>query len=152
MIVNDFKNNKNADMHLAGYNRDVENLKETLAHLNFSITVKKDIKGNQLVSKVKSYLDQQELEEDDCVAFAIFTHGLENGKLVGSDENTAKLESIISLFTEPDDDNIKYLVGKPKLFFIQACRGTFVASATDDDIHSAASKKRCEQSDVFVFY
>ena len=50
------------------------------------------------------------------------SHGTENGKIAATDEDYF-VEELWENFV---GDNCKTLTGKPKLFFIQACRGTMV--------------------------
>lgn len=58
--------------------------------------------------------------ENDCLLVVIMTHGEKDGKLHASD-TTFRTEKLWELFM---GDNCKSLIGKPKIFFIQACRGT----------------------------
>ncbi|XP_030834961.1 caspase-7-like [Strongylocentrotus purpuratus] len=55
----------------------------------------------------------------DCFIFAILTHG-EEGSIYGTDERLVKIEDIVGPF---GSDRCPTLNGKPKLFFLQACRG-----------------------------
>lgn len=55
----------------------------------------------------------------DCFLLIMMTHGEKNGKLEASD-GTIKIEELWDNFM---GDECKSLVGKPKLFFVQACRG-----------------------------
>lgn len=57
---------------------------------------------------------------DNCLIVAIFTHGYTNGILYGHDDEF-EVDLLWKYFT---GNRCKYLSGKPKLFFIQACRGT----------------------------
>lgn len=60
----------------------------------------------------------QDHSDHDCIAIAILTHG-EQGYLYAKDV-MYKLDTIWHYFTARDCPT---LAGKPKLFFIQACRG-----------------------------
>lgn len=57
--------------------------------------------------------------EFDCCLVAILTHGTK-GKLYGSDGKLVPVEEITDLFS---GNNCPSLVGKPKIFLLQACRG-----------------------------
>jgi len=63
----------------------------------------------------------------DCFVCCVMSHGNENGVegcdakvLASGDEQMCPLNDIISPF---DGDKCTSLIGKPKVFFIQACRG-----------------------------
>lgn len=55
----------------------------------------------------------------DCIAFVFLTHGNENGEIYAYD----KPFQVESLFNDLVPLNCPSLTGKPKLFFVQACRG-----------------------------
>nr|KAG5702552.1 hypothetical protein BaRGS_003712 [Batillaria attramentaria] len=55
----------------------------------------------------------------DCFACAILSHG-RRGEIFGTDSDTLRVEDLIDDLTHNRNPT---LVGKPKLFFIQACRG-----------------------------
>ncbi len=55
----------------------------------------------------------------DCFVCCVMSHGNEAG-VVGCDGQICPLKDITSPF---DGDNCPALIGKPKVFFIQACRG-----------------------------
>ena len=60
----------------------------------------------------------------DCFILAILTHGEDNsfhGEVYGVDDNPVQIQDIFSLFS---NKNCKTLRGKPKIFFLQACRGS----------------------------
>lgn len=58
--------------------------------------------------------------QNDCLVLFVMTHGEKNGRLEASDD-TFSVEKLWENFM---GDNCKSLTGKPKLFFIQACRGS----------------------------
>jgi hypothetical protein len=55
----------------------------------------------------------------DCLAVAILSHGI-NGKLYSTDGDLIPVEDVTKYF---DGINCPRLIGKPKVFIIQACRG-----------------------------
>ena len=55
----------------------------------------------------------------DCLVVAILSHGID-GAVYGTDEQVFKIEDIYNLFS---GNNCPTMAGKPKLFFLQACRG-----------------------------
>jgi caspase 7 len=63
---------------------------------------------------------QQDHSDNDCLLITIMTHGRREGKLFSSDSHFMVAE----LWQNFLGDSCKTLIGKPKLFFVQACRGT----------------------------
>jgi caspase 7 len=57
--------------------------------------------------------------DNDCLVFVVMTHGKPN-RLVARDCDY-KLKELWEPFV---GDNCRSLIGKPKLFFLQACRGS----------------------------
>ena len=55
----------------------------------------------------------------DCLVVAILSHGVDGG-IYGTDEQLVKVEDVVKYF---DGQNCPTMAGKPKLFFLQACRG-----------------------------
>ncbi|XP_071450359.1 caspase-1-like [Hetaerina americana] len=56
----------------------------------------------------------------DCLCVVVMTHGHKNGELAAADLSF-EVSDLWSPFTA---DKCKSLAGKPKLFFVQACRGS----------------------------
>ena len=74
----------------------------------------------------------------DCVVVAILSHG-KNGQIIGTDGELVPVEELTGYFQSSPS-----LAGKPKLFFLQACRGTVVdegieADAVEPDAKSTSS-------------
>uniref|UniRef100_H3A019 Caspase 2 n=1 Tax=Latimeria chalumnae TaxID=7897 RepID=H3A019_LATCH len=81
----------------------------------------------------------------DCCIIALLSHGVE-GAIYGVDGELLQLYDIFSLF---DNANCPNLQNKPKMFFIQACRG----DETDRGVDQLDGKERsespgCEESDA----
>ena len=71
-----------------------------------------------LVSKVDH-------SNNDCLLVAVMTHGKDGGQLLSADFKYFHREELWKKFVGL---NCESLVGKPKLFFIQACRGGIIDS------------------------
>ena len=67
--------------------------------------------------------DSSEFEGYSCFMVFISTHGSNDGILKGRDSNTDKYTTVEELAKYFDSKQCKALAGKPKMFFIQACRG-----------------------------
>jgi len=102
-----------------GTEADCLNLSETLSKMNFEVSVHKDFSHDQIEEKLKeaSIADHS---EEDCLLIAVMTHGEEKDVLYAKDEEY-QVEELWENFTVM---NCPTLAAKPKIFLIQACRGT----------------------------
>ncbi|CAB4041597.1 caspase-8, partial [Paramuricea clavata] len=130
----------NALSEREGSDIDLTNLTEFFEELNLPVEIYENLKSHQIYdAMVKA---NEEINKGNFSSFICFimSHG-ENGKIYGSDSKYVKIkEDIIHLFKEA---NCPALKGKPKLFFIQACRdrtpaeenGMFRRNADPDEAH-----------------
>ncbi|XP_016122646.1 caspase-7-like [Sinocyclocheilus grahami] len=116
-------NNKNFDVKTgmnvrSGTDRDAGELFNCFTNLGFEVTIYNDqtCKNMQWLLKKVSEVDHS---DSSCFACILLSHG-EEGMIYGTD-GAMPIKSMTSLFK---GDMCKSLVGKPKLFFIQACRGS----------------------------
>ena len=101
-----------------GTDKDAAVLKLLFTYLGFKTKCYNNQTKSQMVeicTKVAS-LDHTKF---DCLLIAILTHGT-NGQLYGSDGKLISVQDIVKLFNGAQCPS---LVGKPKIFFLQACRG-----------------------------
>ena len=100
-----------------GTDKDAEALVQLFTYLRFFTNRYDNLTVAEMERKLKEVakLNHQRF---DCLMVAILTHGLE-GELYGTDDTipTARLLYLL------DDKKCPTLVGKPKIFFLQACRG-----------------------------
>ena len=61
----------------------------------------------------------------DCIIVAILSHG-DDGRIYGTDESLIPVQELSGYFKSSQS-----LAGKPKLFFLQACRGCYKDSGID---------------------
>jgi len=99
--------------------KDLINLKTMAINLGFeNLEIFYDLEKNQVLSALTELSRISHLDSD-CFACAILTHGASDGVLYSYDE-----EMKLKDFTKPfEPENCPSLAEKPKLFFIQACRG-----------------------------
>ncbi|XP_030842855.1 caspase-7 [Strongylocentrotus purpuratus] len=102
----------------AGTDVDCRNLENVFKQLGFNVVVHKDLKGRDIQQMIEQ-LRKHNHTQFDCFIFAVLSHGIE-GAVYGVDEYLVKIEDIVSQF---GSDRCPTLNGKPKLFFLQACRG-----------------------------
>ena len=66
----------------------------------------------------------------DAFVGIVMTHGQKDNMIQGVDEKFVKTEAILENF---NNRNCEALIGKPKLFFFQTCRGSMSYSFTIRD-------------------
>ncbi|XP_048248459.1 caspase-3-like [Haliotis rufescens] len=120
----------------AGSSYDAEALDTMFTGLGFKVHRYDNLTSSAMVETLTAIADMEIHSKSDCFACAILSHGgdavipdntpgavlLERQDYVlGVDGGVVLVASIISIFS---DTRCPGLVGKPRLFFFQACRGT----------------------------
>ncbi|XP_063710164.1 caspase-1-like [Culicoides brevitarsis] len=107
----------------SGTHLDEKRLKTTLKNFDFEIISETDLKYEEVKSKIFK-ISQMDHSNNDCFLTVIMTHG-ENNMLWAKD----KKYPVEELYEPFFGDKCPSLIGKPKLFFIQACRGDRITEA-----------------------
>ncbi|GLV45905.1 Death related ICE-like caspase [Carabus blaptoides fortunei] len=97
---------------------DVDRLTDVLSTLKFEVEVHKDLEYFDII-QLGRRLSKEDFTDCDCIAFFILTHGNKRKEISARDVYYDS-EKLWENFT---GDNCVTLAGKPKLFFINACRG-----------------------------
>ena len=102
--------------------------------------------------EIKSFISKiskDDYTESDCIVLFILSHGNDKGEIIGNDNKLLKLEWIIQKLQD-----IQTLHGKPKLIFVQACRGEEEEQPVEVEMKTAGSKVilKAQKSDTFVYY
>ncbi|KAH8311619.1 hypothetical protein KR044_007215 [Drosophila immigrans] len=108
-----------------GTERDRDDMKLSLLGFGFDVRSYDDLtfaEINDLLKKVAT----EDHSENDCFALVVMSHGAE-GKVYAKDM-AYPVERLWNPFL---GDNCKTLLNKPKLFFIQACRGENLEKAVE---------------------
>ncbi|XP_013863217.1 caspase-6 [Austrofundulus limnaeus] len=100
-----------------GTNADSYNLERRLLELNFEIRSFDNYKMVEILDKIYEAA-QEDHSDSDCFLLAFLSHGEDDH--VFAYDGKISLQDITSLFK---GDKCRTLVGKPKIFIIQACRG-----------------------------
>ncbi|XP_059962905.1 caspase-8 [Mesoplodon densirostris] len=101
-----------------GTDLDAEALRKTFSALHFEIVHYKDYTAKKICEVLKSY-QSMDHNNKDCFICCILSHG-DKGIIYGSDGQEAPIYELTSYFT---GSKCPSLLGKPKIFFIQACQG-----------------------------
>lgn len=120
------------------------------SELYFTVEVKRDLKRDDIIKAAEDY-GKKDHSKFDAFVFIIMTHGNYQDSIYGVDGRKARVEDIMSEF---NGERCASLRGKPKLFFIQACRGSPVEWPCDADKgydpDSTLSKGLCPQEADFL--
>jgi len=117
---------------------DVGRLKTAFYQLGFECVVYENQTCAQMLNIFITASNDADTDVD-CMAFAILSHGEENGMIYGIDD-AIPLDSLLSPLKH--GANMDKFAGKPKLIFVQACRGTQI----DEGIDVYDSTDGCEKT------
>jgi len=119
VIINnrDFNYTLTRQKNRDGTDVDAEALERLFVRMGFDVVRHDNMKPTDMTITMRQ-LSEEDHSDADCFVCAILSHG-EEGVVYGT-TGTVKLNSLVDNFK---GDNCPTLVGKPKIFFIQACRG-----------------------------
>ena len=137
----------------SGVNKDRENIKRMFIAMRLRIFEFTELTSLEIKNELRT-VSQNEVKNSDFVLVVAFsTHGDEKDALYGSDGISISLRSdIISLFKPL---YCKSLEGKPKIFLIQACRGTSEDHIVRNGVYRDALEKEeivSIESDILIAY
>ncbi|XP_034245432.1 caspase-1-like [Thrips palmi] len=140
----------------SGSEVDVKNLVQTYEGLGFEAIVHQNLTFTEIKSEI-SKLSQEDFTDADCLCITVLTHGMGSNYLLAQDHPY----NIDQLWTPFTADRCTTLAGKPKLFFIQACRGERLDSGvtlvshrhrSETDSSSSTSYKIPTHADFLLAY
>nr|XP_057931497.1 caspase-6-like [Doryrhamphus excisus] len=100
-----------------GTNTDRDNLEMRLRALNFEVKVYDNYKNEDVLEKIHEAAEANH-SDADCFVLIFLSHG--ENEHVYTYDGKISIQHITSLFK---GDKCRSLVGKPKIFVLQACRG-----------------------------
>ncbi|KAM8934109.1 caspase-8-like [Pelodytes ibericus] len=98
--------------------KDAEAIRNVFKARNYIIEEHCDLTGEEMLQIMEKYGNENHNEKDSFVCF-ILSHG-ELGIIYGTDGETVPIKTLKDFL---NGQHCKSLVGKPKIFFIQACQG-----------------------------
>lgn len=99
-----------------GTEKDVELLEETFVNLKFDLTVYHDRTGRE-INQILENLSKEDHSKNDCLVIVVLSHGT-SGIVCAYDQLYS-----LKILWDHLIEKCPSLSGKPKLFFIQTCRG-----------------------------
>jgi len=109
---------KNFDRH--GANFDEEKLCDLFGKLHFKVCIGKD-KDKHQMERICTYFGGKDHTQYDAFVCIIMSHGTSGDKIMGVDGRTIGIEDLMSEFNAV---RCPSLANKPKIFLVQACRGS----------------------------
>ncbi|XP_055976754.1 caspase-7 [Sorex fumeus] len=119
IIINNKNFDKNTGMDIrTGTDRDAKALHDCFTNLGFEVIIKNDLTCQGMVDLLQKVAGEDH-RNSACFACIFLSHGEEN--IIFGTDDKIPIKELTSCFR---GDRCRTLVEKPKLFFIQACRGT----------------------------
>ncbi|XP_063150785.1 caspase-2 [Candoia aspera] len=129
----------------SGGNVDHAALDMLFKHLGYQVVVRHDRTAQEMQEELGNFSKHPAHRDLDSCIVSLLSHGIEGG-VYGVDGKLLQLQEIFRLF---DNANCPNLQNKPKMFFIQACRGDETDRGVDQiDGNDRASSPGCEESDA----
>uniref|UniRef100_A0AAY3ZW86 Caspase 2 n=1 Tax=Denticeps clupeoides TaxID=299321 RepID=A0AAY3ZW86_9TELE len=98
---------------------DEEVLRKLFVELDFKVLIQRDLSAQDMRKCIEQFSQRTEHRDADCCAVSLLSHGIE-GAVYGIDGQPLKLDWVFEAF---NNAHCHQLQNKPKVFFIQACRG-----------------------------
>ncbi|NWT30960.1 CASP3 protein, partial [Cardinalis cardinalis] len=138
-------NNKNFQPHTrmsprSGTDADAANVREVFMNLGYKIKINNDLSCGNIFKLLKKVSEEDHSKRSSFVC-VLLSHG-DEGLIYGTD-GPLELKALTSLFR---GDRCRSLAGKPKLFFIQACRGKELDAGIETD--SGSEETMCQKIPV----
>ncbi|XP_030418998.1 caspase-3 [Gopherus evgoodei] len=124
----------------SGTDADAAHIRDTFMSLGYKVNLHNDRTGKQMFDILQNVAKDDHSNRSSFVC-VVLSHG-EDGLIYGTD-GPFELKILTGLFR---GDRCKSLVGKPKLFFFQACRGTELDSGVETD--SSSEENTCQKMPV----
>ena len=121
---------------------DLKKLEDLWKAVGFKVEKYEDLKAHKIYKAALDVIEEiKKTQNSSCFVCCIMTHGA-MGEIYGSDSKSINIKDIIDLFKE---SKCPALAGKPKLFFIQACRER--ECLTDQTLSESASSSQSQCDD-----
>ncbi|XP_068537448.1 caspase-3 [Anas acuta] len=124
----------------SGTDVDAASVREVFMKLGYKTKLSNDLSCRDIIKVLKNVSEEDHSKRSSFVC-VLLSHG-DEGLIYGTD-GPLELKAVTSLFR---GDKCRSLAGKPKLFFIQACRGTELDSGVEAD--SGPDEMMCQKIPV----
>jgi hypothetical protein len=152
LIINNTQFAESADLKQRdGSDADALNLQKLFLALHYTVTVLRNTTATVLMYKINEFAQKPEHSSLDSVVVCILSHGMP-GKIYSVDGVLIPITDLTAVF---NGHNATHLIGKPKLFFIQACRGGKVGRNINTTLYATLDCKslfsQCSQQNILPY-
>lgn len=124
---------------------DDEVLRKVFTELDYMVTVQRNLTAQDMRLCIESFSRRAEHRTLDSCVLCLLSHGVE-GAVYGTDGQLMQLDWVFESF---DNAHCPLLQNKPKMFFIQACRGEDMDCGVEQvDGPTRTCSPSCEQLDA----
>nr|XP_020466439.1 caspase-2 isoform X3 [Monopterus albus] len=124
---------------------DDEVLRKVLTELDYLVTVHRDLTAQGIRTCIEKFCRRSDHRTVDSCVVCLLSHGVD-GAVYGTDGQVLQLDWVFEAF---DNAHCPLLQNKPKMFFIQACRGDEMDCGVEQiDGPVRTSSPSCEQWDA----
>ncbi|XP_054477599.1 caspase-2 isoform X4 [Anoplopoma fimbria] len=124
---------------------DDEVLRKVFTELDYSVTVQRDLTAQGMRTCIENFCRRTDHRTVDSCVVCLLSHGVE-GAIYGTDGQLLQLDWVFESF---DNAHCPLLQNKPKMFFIQACRGEEMDCGVEQiDGPPRTCSPSCEQRDA----
>uniref|UniRef100_A0A914HKG2 Uncharacterized protein n=1 Tax=Globodera rostochiensis TaxID=31243 RepID=A0A914HKG2_GLORO len=120
-----------------GSDVDVKNIKKLLAGLGYDIFANRNETAEQMMTTIKKFSKFKDHEKAHSTMIFVLSHGRYD-EIMGSDGQSVNVHDFVG---QLNADNCRFLIGKPKLFFLNCCRGALHDLGTSPGPSTSTSKK-----------
>ncbi|XP_052345192.1 caspase-2-like [Oncorhynchus keta] len=124
---------------------DEEVLRKVFTELDYIVTVRRDLTAQGMRECIEQFGTRQQHQTVSSCVVCLLSHGVE-GAIYGTDGQLLELDWVFEAF---DNAHCPLLQNKPKMFFIQACRGEEMDCGVEQsDGPERTQSPGCEQRDA----
>lgn len=153
LIINNKTFDRNPSMRFGirgGSDQDVVKAKELFQCLGFEVQIKEDLAKSEFLDELHVMSRDVDHSIYDCFVLWLMSHG-DKDLVYSRDGEEILLETVRDMFSNSSCQSLK---GKPKIFFIQACRGLREEFVVADKPYPIAQKNDspCEGKEPPVYH
>lgn len=119
-------------LHRAGCRVDEHLLLKAFQSLGFNVQLERNLSADEMITALRKASEENHTDLS-CFVCVLMSHG-EEGTILGSDQRWIPIKTLTSTMTS---DLCPTLRGKPKIFFLQACRGEMYDPGVETDSEEA---------------
>ncbi|XP_060936715.1 caspase-2 isoform X3 [Limanda limanda] len=124
---------------------DDEVLRKVLTELDYMVTVHRDLTAQDMRLCIANFCQRPDHRTVDSCVVCVLSHGVD-GAVYGTDGQLLQLDWMFEAF---DNSHCPLLQNKPKMFFVQACRGDEMDCGVEQiDGPTRTYSPSCEQRDA----